>query len=161
MGCFWSFCILSVICPHCACMQLFLVSCSCFVFCYLGRHLSRCSKGSQVPGSSLFQEGRARAGHSEIKLLSGSCSENIFGYDSWPLESARSTLTRSLLRGLPRQGRSKLASDYDCLSPKETFKEAELFNACFRCSHRRWGKRDSSRTGLARLACSARASPDC
>ena len=57
-------------------MQLFLAPYSFFVFCYLGKHLSRCkycSKVSQVPGSNLFQEGRARAGHSEIKLLSESC----------------------------------------------------------------------------------------
>ena len=56
---FWYFCILlSIICPNCICMQLFLVSYSFFVFCCSRRHLSRCkhcSKGSQVPGPSLSQ----------------------------------------------------------------------------------------------------------
>ena len=56
---FWSFCILlSIICPNCACMQLFLVPHSFFVFCCLRRCLSRCkhcSKVSQVPGPSLSQ----------------------------------------------------------------------------------------------------------
>ena len=50
---FWSFCIfLSIICPSCACTQLFLVPFSFFVICSLRRHLSRCkhcSRGSQVP----------------------------------------------------------------------------------------------------------------
>ena len=51
---FWSFCILLfIICPKCACTQLFLVPYIFFVFCCLRRRLSRCkhcSKGSQVPG---------------------------------------------------------------------------------------------------------------
>ena len=59
VGFFWSFCILlSIICPNCTCMQLFLVPYSFFVFCCLRRRLSRCkncSKGSQVPGPSLSQ----------------------------------------------------------------------------------------------------------
>ena len=43
---FWSFCNLLIICPNCACVQLFLVSYSFFVFC-LSR-CKHCSKGSQV-----------------------------------------------------------------------------------------------------------------
>ena len=47
----WSFCILlSTVCPNCECSQLFLVSYSFFVFCCLGRLLSKCkdcSKGWQ------------------------------------------------------------------------------------------------------------------
>ena len=49
---FLVFCILFIICPNCACMQLFLASYSFFIFCCLRRHLSRCrhcSKGSHVP----------------------------------------------------------------------------------------------------------------
>ena len=50
---FWSFCIfLSIICPNCACTQLFLVPYGFFVFCFSRRRLSRCkhcSRGSQVP----------------------------------------------------------------------------------------------------------------
>ena len=50
---FWSFWIFwSRICPNCACIQLFLVPYSFFVFGCLRRNLSRCkhcSKGSQVP----------------------------------------------------------------------------------------------------------------
>ena len=49
---------LSIICPNCACTQLFLVPYSFFVFCCSKRRLSRCrhcSKVSQVPGSSLSQ----------------------------------------------------------------------------------------------------------
>ena len=58
VGFFWSLCILSIICPNSACMQLFLIHYSFFVVCCLRRHLSRCqhcSKGSQVPGPSLSQ----------------------------------------------------------------------------------------------------------
>ena len=42
----------SRICPNCACIQLFLVPCSFFVFCCLRRGMSRskhCTKGSQIP----------------------------------------------------------------------------------------------------------------
>ena len=49
---FWSFCVLSIICPICTCRQLFLVPYSFFVFCCWRRHLPRfrhCSKGSRVP----------------------------------------------------------------------------------------------------------------
>ena len=55
---FWSFCILSIICPNCACTQLFLVPYGFFVFCCLRRCLfgcKHCSKGSQIPGPSLSQ----------------------------------------------------------------------------------------------------------
>ena len=44
-----------VFCPNCPCLQLFLVTYRFLVFCCLRRHLSRgnrCSKGSQIPGSS-------------------------------------------------------------------------------------------------------------
>ena len=71
--CFWSLCILLfIICPNCACTQLFLVPYSFFVFCCLRRRvfgrkqcskgpqvtacLKRCSKGFQVPGPRLSQE---------------------------------------------------------------------------------------------------------
>ena len=49
----WSFCILSIICPNCTCMQLFFSPYSFFVFCCWRRGVSRCkhcSQGSQVPG---------------------------------------------------------------------------------------------------------------
>ena len=56
---FWSLCIfLSIICPNCTYMQLFVVPYSFFVFCCSRRCLSRCkhgSKGFQVPGPSLSQ----------------------------------------------------------------------------------------------------------
>ena len=55
---FLVFCILFIICPNCACMQLFLVPYS--FFCCSRRLLSRCrhcSKGSQVLSPSLSQRG--------------------------------------------------------------------------------------------------------
>ena len=54
---------LSIICPNCTCMQLFLVPYNFFVFCCSRRGLSRCkprSKGSQVPGPGLSHNGRKR-----------------------------------------------------------------------------------------------------
>ena len=50
------FMLLYIICPNCACTQLFLVPYSFLTFCCLRRHLSRCqhcNKGSQVAGPSL------------------------------------------------------------------------------------------------------------
>ena len=71
VGFFWSFCILlSIICPNCQCMQLFLVPYCFFVFCFSRRCLSRCKhcgKGSRVSGPSLSHavvEKRKRRLHS-------------------------------------------------------------------------------------------------
>ena len=56
---FWSFRILfSVICTYCACTQLFSLPYRFFIFYCLRKRLSwgkHCSKGSQVPGPSLYQ----------------------------------------------------------------------------------------------------------
>ena len=49
---FWPFCILFILCPSRACVQLFLVPYSFFIFHCSRRYLSRrkhCSNGSQVP----------------------------------------------------------------------------------------------------------------
>ena len=75
---FWSFCILlSIICPNCECMQLFLVPYSFFVFCCSRRHLSMqklCSKGSQVPGLRVTHHATSEGqlgltDHRKVKVL--------------------------------------------------------------------------------------------
>ena len=52
LGFFGSFFnLLSIICPSCACTQLYLVPCSLFVFCCWRRHLSRCKPRRKGPRS--------------------------------------------------------------------------------------------------------------
>ena len=54
---FGSFCILlSTVCPNCECSQLFLVSYSFFVFCCLGRLLSKCKDCSKWSQSHVLLE---------------------------------------------------------------------------------------------------------
>lgn len=49
---FWSFCILSVICPNWMCRQLFLIPYSFFVFCYSRRFQVQAPQ-QRVPGPKL------------------------------------------------------------------------------------------------------------
>ena len=79
---FVSLCILlSIICPNCACTQLFLVPYNFFVFCCSRRHLSRCkhcSKRSQVPACHRIRQIYLRTQCRSKQPLP------LWSHDTWP-----------------------------------------------------------------------------
>ena len=75
---FWLSCILYIICPPCACMQLFLAPHFFLVFCCFRRHLSRCKhsrEGPRMPGSQVPDY---------LNRISWEVFPSIFGkYEDW------------------------------------------------------------------------------